>query len=610
MRLVHSLSGILFGLATATTGWALDARLDVGGFRDEDREIAEEIASYSVDERHAALIAAGHPEDLLAVQQIQRDSADAFASLVEGLSRDEQEQIWDLVRYPGLVADLARGGSKTDAELEVIARRYPEEVRDAIRSEGRERYATWVEIYALDLEAEQSFSGVIAHHPADVRSAFQGLRGRPDLLSTLVENVGVTTRIGAAYREDPTRVEARFDALHQDVAARRSDQEKRWTAELQDPEARKELETVARDFAEDQGYSLDDEDAGTVVQTRVVHVDRYVNVYPYPYWFGYPTWYASPYWYPASVWTHTGFRFGGGLGYVSVGLPSPYFLGWYDNYYYGPSYVYGYGYGRSYWNYPGYYYGGNGHHHHRSARYYDDHRPRKFDGNRKNQARYDTRTIGSSRGDGRRQTQPERVTNRSRRDVDEQIGTREGSRPRGPNGSPRLSGDRRSSRDTFVDSGVPRVDRRGGGSPGAPRMEQRNRSTRSGESGAGPRVPNLRDRGRRQPPAVSSGPPGGFVRSERIERSDRRGPSQQREGVGPSRNLARREAYSGGGESRQRLGRSDQGGSRHGISGPSGGRSHDGGRGGSFGGGRSNGGGGGRGGHGGGGQGGGGRGGH
>ena len=90
--------------------------------------------------------------------------------------------------------------------------------------------------------------------------------------------------------------------------------------------------------------------------------------------------------------------------------------------------------------------------------------------------RYDTRDGGSSHGDGRRRATQERVTNRPRRDVDTQIGSRDGSRPRGSNGadgSPRLRGDRRSSREGIGDSGVPQVDRRGGGSPGAPRMEQR-----------------------------------------------------------------------------------------------------------------------------------------
>jgi len=591
MRLVHTLLGMLVGLSTAGTGWSLDPRLDAGGFRDEDLDIAEEIARYSADERHAALIAAGHPEDLLEVQQIQRDSADDFAKLVDGFSREDQEQIWDLVRYPGLVADLARGGAKTDPELERIAARYPEEIRAAIRSEGRERYATWVEIYALDLQAEQAFSSVIARHPADVRGAFQSLRGRPDLLSVLVDDVGFATRIGAAYRDDPTRVEARFDALHQEVAARRSEQEKSWARELENPESRKELETAAREFAEDQGYSLDESSDRTVVQTRVVHVNHYVNANPYPYWFGYPTWYDYPYWYPASVWSHVGFRFGGGNGYVSVGLPSPYFLGWYNNYYDGPRYGYGVGYGygygagygAGYWNYPRYYYGGHhSHHHGGSHRYSHSNQRQHLDGNRHHSNHSDGRD-GRNRNGGHSSSQ-ERVSSRPHRDIDTRIGDREGTRgldgersqrigQRG--GRERIQNGSQSSGDGRGRSGFPpSLNSNGDSSQGVPRVERGHRSLRSREAGnEGGNSELRRNRGNRQTPDVSSGPPSRFTRSERRDafpRSQQFDRSARRDGRGssvrelarPSRDAGRQNAFSSGGAPRQQLGRPNHGNDR------------------------------------------------
>ncbi|MBY0399166.1 hypothetical protein K2X89_02650, partial [Myxococcota bacterium] len=400
MRLILTWLGVFLSLGPASVALALDPRLDVGGFRDEDRAVAEELAGYDAEERHAALVAAGEPETLLEISEIQNDSADAFAKLVDGLPRAEQEQVWDLVRYPGLVADLARGGQKSDADLERIAQRYPEEIRAAIRSEGRKRYATWVEVYALDLEAERAFAGVMAEHPSDVRNAFQRLRGRPDLMTLLVDNVGVATRIGAAYRADPTRVEARFDGLHQEVAAQRSEQEKTWTKEMQDPKKREALQSAAREFADEHGYALDDGTNATTTQTRVVHVDHYVNTNPYPYWFGYPSWYAYPYWYPATVWSHVGFRFGGGNGWVGLGPPSPYFLGWYGNYYggfagsgFGIGYPFGYGgfYGFNSWAYPGRYYWGGGYpnyRHHGRGSHYGRPGPRTFDGHRPHH-RYD-----------------------------------------------------------------------------------------------------------------------------------------------------------------------------------------------------------------------------
>lgn len=555
MRVVDTLLGIMLGLATAGldagVARALEPRLDTGGFRDEDREIAKEVASFSAEERHAALVAAGHPEDLLEVQQIQTESADAFADLVDGFSRKDQEQIWDLVRYPGLVADLARGGPKSDAELDRIAARHPEAIRDAIRREGRERYATWVEIYALDLEAEQEFSRVIARHPAEVRAAFQRLRGRPELLSLLVENVGVATRIGAAYRADPTRVEARFDALHQEVLAARREQEKSWAAELENPEARRELETAAREFAEDQGYALDEGDPA-VVRTRVVHVDHYVNVNPYPYWFGYPTWYAYPYWYPASVWSHVGFRFGSGFGFGYVGLPSPYFLGWYNDFYYGPRYGYA-----GYWGRPyGYYGGSRPYRHFHSARYYDDHRRQVFHGHRRRN--HDDGRDGRQRyGNSHRREAQDRLMRSSARETDTRIGDRAATGRDASAGRQRF--DRRGGEERWQSGGRSNEGgrRRGGpevapGTEGAPGVvEPRNRFQRregeprerqwtekpgesrierrpgtNGERGTSPprRAPGVvdeRERRREAPPDVSSGPPSRLARADRFGEAPR-----------------------------------------------------------------------------------------
>jgi len=557
MRLVTPFLGTLFGLVV-TAASALEPRLDAGGFREEDRDVAEEIAGYSVDERHAALLAAGQPEDLLAIDAIQRDSADAFAKLIDGLSREDQEQVWDIVRYPGLVADLARGGAKTDAELEKIAARQPEEIRAAVISQGRARHSTWVEVYALDLEAEQQFSDVIAKHPPDVRSAFQRLRGRPDLMTLMTDNIAVATRIGAAYREDPVRVEARFDDLHQVVAARRSDEEKSWAKELQDPEAREELQTAARDFANDHGYAYDDQVTNPpAIQTRVVHVDHYVNTNPYPYWYGYPSWYAYPYWYPASLWSHVGFRFGGGSAFIGFGLPSPYFLGWYNNYYGfygGPSY--------GYWGYPSVYYNGGGHHpyrHFHSGNYYGHHYRRHLDGNRAHHGGAGGSQYGGSRSwggrggpghpDGGRQygaggsryggdrhAAPNGGMQRPHRQYDSRVGGGSGPHRFDQGGGPR-EGWRRDGGGRPApgvapgasDSGTPRVDR---GSRG---LRTRDR----GMGGGAPRVDDSRGRGGRDLPDVSSGPPTQVARRDvrresagphRFDRSPRQGFARSNDG--------------------------------------------------------------------------------
>ena len=360
----RALLAVLLLLLVPGTSVALESRFDPADFRVEDEPAAREIAIHPAAVRRAALVVAGYPEMLLEIQEMQRRSAERFAELVAPYPRDTQEQIWNLVRYPGLAADLAREGRKSTAELEGIAERYPAEDRAAIVEEGLERYPLWVQIRALDLEAEQTFSALLSDRPDTVRDAFGEVIDRPDLMTLLVENIRVTTLLGALYREDPQGVEARFETLHAEVAAGRQEEQRAWAEELQDPAASEELERAAREFAEDHDYDY----ARAAADTRTIRVEHHVNVhpypyrYPYPYWFGYPSWYDVAWWYPFSFWGHVGFRIGGGYGYVSYGLPSPLFLGWYHDIYV-----------------PRYHLARRSHHHRdliRSIHYYDTHRPR------------------------------------------------------------------------------------------------------------------------------------------------------------------------------------------------------------------------------------------
>lgn len=392
--------GILVGPAA---GLALTSNFDAVDSRDEENAVAEAIAGHPASARRAALIASGYPEELLAIQRIQQRSASEFAALVSSYSQKEQEAIWNLVRYPGLVAELSREGRKSSAELERIASEYPEEVKDAILVDDGDHYRTLVRIYALDLEVEQAFFELLAERPTDVRDAFDEIIEKPDLLTLLIDNVHVATILGAAYREDPEGVEARFTTLHDYVLTQKRADELAWAEEVKDPEAAAELEVAAREFAEEYEYDVDTVDS---TWTHTVYVDRYVYVRPYSYWFGYPYWYGSAYWYPRPVWSHVGFYFGGHYhgGYVSVGLPSVFFLNWYHGIYSSRHYG-GHHYYRG--DYANASYSAN-----RRAHYYENHRPhyaqrlsddrqsRRFRREARRQGRDSRRTVDSANYSG------------------------------------------------------------------------------------------------------------------------------------------------------------------------------------------------------------------
>ncbi len=337
--------------------------------RSTEAELSEALASHPEPARRAALLIAGDPEALLEVDRVQQESARRFAELIAPYSRRERKDIWNLVRYPGLVAALARDGRKTRAQLEAIADRFPPEEREAILEAGSERYALWVEIYGLELETRQRARRALSSADPPLQAAFDELENHPELMSLLLENIRWTTRLGSEYRDDPAGVAQRFATLEPELETRRREDERAWAEELADPASAEELERAARAFAATFGLESDDpegprdaraeqvtiEDGGrrsrTLRNTARIH-------HAYPYWFGYPDWYAVPLWTPLALSDHVGFRRAHGPGprrrFVRVGLPSAFFLSWYHD-------VYRSG-GRPI-SEPG-------------VRYYDDHRPR------------------------------------------------------------------------------------------------------------------------------------------------------------------------------------------------------------------------------------------
>ena len=418
---VLALLGILL---TPGSALALRSRFGPSELGKEDKKVAESIAAYPASARRGALIAAGYPEELLEVQKIQRASADDFAGLVSSLPRADQEQIWNLVRHSGLAAEIARGGRKSASELERIASRYPAEDRAAIERQGRELYPTWVQIYAIELEAEQAFSELLSYQPDEVRSAFDELTKHPDLMSILLDNMRMTTVLGALYRDDRDGIEAHFDALHARVASLQQEEERAWSDEVRDPDASAELARAARAFAEAYDYDFDAEiEQGVDFNPAPrVQIRSYVSVHPYPYWLGYPYWYDVAYWYPLPIWSHVGFHFGHGHGFVSAGLPSLLFLNWYHS-----SYV------------PRFRLGHHAHHHqaqnHR-VRYYEQHRSHRSHSAARRSRHHDSRSRHFDRNRQRRAES--RTLSRIFSPTFRKHGSRE-SESRGPTLRPRKS---------------------------------------------------------------------------------------------------------------------------------------------------------------------------
>lgn len=312
--------------------------------REEDRSALETLALYQEPARTTLLEVARHPQTLIALERIQEGTRRDFNALIEPLAEEDRKQIWELVRYPALIGDLAVGGEKTRAEVEAIAQRYPEETRAAAVVIATEHRDLLLEIYALESAFQTEFDALVSGLPKAGEAAFRAILERPELLEILTAHMHLSVLLGEAYARDPERLDAALASVANDVATRTASAQEEWIRTLEeDPEARAELEAAAEAYAEEEAIDYEE-----VTETRY-ETQVNVVVHPYPYWFGFPTpffgfhvgfysyaWYPW-YWYPSH---HFGFYYGPRHRVAVYGYPSHHFLSWY------------YGYGSHYDRYP------------------------------------------------------------------------------------------------------------------------------------------------------------------------------------------------------------------------------------------------------------------
>ena len=262
-----------------------------------DRKALETIAGHSEPLRDAVLKASLHVDALVETQRIQEQSSASFQERVGKLDKKQQEQIWDVVREPGLLEELASEERPSRAELDEIAKRHPEELAPAIRAVGAKHHDLLVDVAEIHGRANGRFDVAISDLDDETQQAFRDLVDQPELLSVLVRRVNLVVRLGDSYRKNPKDTRSYLSALAVDVEKRNAAAEKEWKERIEnDPKAAAELDQAARDYAEENGYDYE-ELTSPEARTRVT-----VVVNPYPYWFGYPYWYSNAYLYPYGYW--------------------------------------------------------------------------------------------------------------------------------------------------------------------------------------------------------------------------------------------------------------------------------------------------------------------
>jgi len=291
----------------------------------EDSAAVNALVLYPDTIRIDIFEACEYPAAIVNIAALQKSSSNDFASMVSGYSKDEQEDIWNLSRYPDLISALVNGGEKSESEVENIVAQYPDDIHETALKYGRGHYELLQKINQSMSEADAKFKQVINDYPPVTQEALRELIGYPEIISLLNDHLSLTVRVGDHYRRDPQRVIQKADSLNQVEVRQNAEDAAAWKESVeQNPDEAADLKNAADDYAKENGYTSDEVNSAPDPQ----YVSNY-TCNPYPYWFGYPTWYPYSYWYPYPYWFDCGFYHDAHGHMVIFGSPSAYFTNWY-----------------------------------------------------------------------------------------------------------------------------------------------------------------------------------------------------------------------------------------------------------------------------------------
>ena len=283
---------------TLTLGAAVCAR-DVSDLKEtlgEDSAGIEAIALYPEAVRNAILEASTHPELIVKVAALQGRSSEVFEEMLSGYSQENQEAIWDLTRFPGLIDRLVEGDIKRKSEIRQILEGYPAEIHEAALTYGRTEYDLLADIHELNRSTGAQFEALLESYSGGTGESYRILLRHPEILAILNEDMNLTVLLGDTYQNDPEAVKVLAAELNLKVASEHA-------AKLSEQAETTIVPLVSSSVAQEyhQKYTYDDsgfdepDDGGAEIA-----VSYYGT--PYPYWFGYPRWYVTPHVHTSLAW--------------------------------------------------------------------------------------------------------------------------------------------------------------------------------------------------------------------------------------------------------------------------------------------------------------------
>ena len=291
----------------------------------EDSAAINALALYPDSTRLKIYQACEYPAIIVNAASLQKNSSTAFANLINSYSKSQQEDLWNLSRYPNLISELVEGGQKSKPHVDSILTNYPSDIHDVAEKYALNNYEILKNIDDLQKNIDRQFQQMLASYPQDVQQLFNQLIQLPALFNLLNEDLSLTVRVGDHYKREPQQLIHKMDSVATAMQQQQAKDVQDWKNTMQtDSNARNEMQAAANEYADSNGYNTNQVDQSM----DDVNVDDY-NVVPYTYWFGYPYWYPYDYWYPYPYWYDWGFYYGAGGNMVVFGMPSYYFTNWY-----------------------------------------------------------------------------------------------------------------------------------------------------------------------------------------------------------------------------------------------------------------------------------------
>lgn len=300
----------------------------------ENQEAVDAIAMYPTETRKIIFEATEYPEVIAKLNAMQMNSQGAFEKLISSFSKEEQDKIWNLTRFDGLISDLAADPKKSEDEINNILVNYPEEIRKTALEEGKNHYDLLAQIDKMNKSYNSDFELLLSGYSPEAINTFREMIKMPEVLDILFDHMQYTVVVGDYYKKNPERVLHKTDSLNLVLTQKNTQEANDWKQSMNDnPQIQEEYTQAAQEYAQENGYQP--EDYNTPLTQDVTNY----NTNPYNWWFGYPSWYPYDYWIPYPYWYDWGFYYGAGGRIVFFGLPSAYFMDWY---FYYPQYCFRY----------------------------------------------------------------------------------------------------------------------------------------------------------------------------------------------------------------------------------------------------------------------------